>query len=95
MTENNETTPLKKVSAVIIDDDKNIKLHYSAAAGDEEELLKDLENEPKIDIENYLGWTPLMMACRNGHLNIVQLLLNHRADATKKNKYGKFVYKTR
>ncbi|XP_018567205.1 ankyrin-1-like [Anoplophora glabripennis] len=91
MTENNETTPVKKVVPTIIDDDKNTKLHYSAAVG-KEELLKDLESEQKIDTENYLGWTPLMMACRNGHLNAVELLLNHRADATKKNKYGMSVF---
>lgn len=91
MTENSETTALKRVSAIIIDDDKNTKLHYSAAAGKEEELLKDLENEQKVDVENYLGWTPLMMGCRNGHINVVQLLLKCGADATKKNKYGEFL----
>ncbi|KAJ8968709.1 hypothetical protein NQ314_002164 [Rhamnusium bicolor] len=87
MTANQAIVTSIKVSK-IIDDDKNTSLHHSAALGREEDVKKDLETEPKIDVENYLGWTPLMMACKNGHLNIVKLLLEHRADATKKNKFG-------
>ena len=32
--------------------------------------------------------TPLHYAARNGHLEVVQLLLRHRADKELKNKYG-------
>ncbi|CAH0555234.1 unnamed protein product [Brassicogethes aeneus] len=86
MTELTDTTSKNKVE--IIDDDKNTKLHYGCVLGNKERVLKELEKCLKVDIENYLGWTPLMMACRNGHLEIVKLLLDKKADATKKNKFG-------
>ena len=34
------------------------------------------------------GWTPLDLAAANGHLEIVQLLLRHRADKELKNNDG-------
>ncbi|KAJ8961271.1 hypothetical protein NQ318_008956 [Aromia moschata] len=81
-----------KKAPQIIDDDKNTKLHYYAALGEEEKLVKQLETVQKVDVENYLGWTPLMMACKNGHLNVVNLLLHHRADASKKNRFRMSVF---
>lgn len=84
MGENHESTK----SLTIIDDDKNTELHYAAASGDVDAVMNLLTNCSKIDLENYLGWTPMMMACRNGHVNIVKLLLEHRGDTTRKNKFG-------
>ncbi|KAJ8915651.1 hypothetical protein NQ315_003435 [Exocentrus adspersus] len=94
MTEDKETVVAKKsISNLIVDEDKNTIFHHLAASGNEEEMkIIYSETETKIDTENYLGWTSLMMACRNGHLNVVKLLLNYRADATKKNKYGMSVF---
>lgn len=71
-----------------IDDDRNRPLHLAAASGDEKWLERELLRGAKIDVENYLGWTPLMMATRNGHYNVAAVLLNTRADATRKNKFG-------
>lgn len=83
-----DVTKYKRV--LLVDDDKNTKTHYAAAFGNMEELSLELEeNLSKIDVENYLGWTPLMMACRNGQSEIVRFLLEKNADATKKNKFGK------
>lgn len=72
-----------------IDDDKNTKLHYSAAKNDVDAIVDYLENESSIvDPENYLKWTPLMMACRHGHFESVKVLLSYRANATLRNKMG-------
>ena len=76
---------------VIIDDDKNTKLHYAAALGNLEEIDKIIASKQKLDPENYLGWTPLMMAIRNANALAVDTLLIKGADATKKNKFGEFV----
>ncbi|KAJ8977503.1 hypothetical protein NQ317_017121 [Molorchus minor] len=91
MTENEENVKRKK-NPVITDDDKNTKMHYFAAEGNISELTEEIKIYQKIDPENYLGWTPLLMACRNGHKAAVNLLLQHHADATKKNKFGMSVF---
>ena len=36
-----------------------------------------------------IGWTPLHRAAYYGHLEVVQLLLRHRADKKLKNSFGK------
>ncbi|XP_030767885.1 serine/threonine-protein phosphatase 6 regulatory ankyrin repeat subunit B-like isoform X2 [Sitophilus oryzae] len=72
----------------ILDNDRNTALHYAAARGDDESVVEYLEkNSTTVDPENYLGWTPLMMACRRGHLSTVKILLDYRANATLYNKY--------
>lgn len=71
------------------DDDRNTNLHYAAANGNVEEILNELSHGQKIDAENYLGWTPLMMAVRKGQYKAAVTLLDHKADATKKNYFGK------
>lgn len=71
-----------------IDDDRNRRIHVAAAHGDKDSVMKEIEKGAKVDVENYLGWTPLMMAVRNGHSEVVTFLLEHKADATKKNKFG-------
>ncbi|XP_044764887.1 uncharacterized protein LOC123321390 [Coccinella septempunctata] len=69
--------------------DKNSRLHFSAAFGKIDTIKQDLESpDQKIDAENFMGWTPLMMAIRNGHIEAVKLLLEKGADITKKNKLG-------
>lgn len=74
-----------------VDDDRNRNIHIAAARGDEALVKKEIQRGAKVDIENYLGWTPLMMAVRNGHYKVTSLLLQHRADATRKNKFGKYL----
>ena len=44
------------------------------------ELLMDLG--ARIDIENRQGMTPLMMAASDGPIEIVQIFLDRKADAT-------------
>lgn len=74
----------------ILDNDQNTILHYSAARGKDEDFAKKLIKNQKLDVQNYLGWTPMMMACRNGRISTVKILLELGADVTKHNKYGKF-----
>jgi ankyrin repeat protein len=90
MTSNEEYIRRNKV--VIIDDDKNTRLHYAAALDNVAEIEKIVATKQKLDPENYLGWTPLMMAVRNANPDAINLLLKHGADATKKNKFGMNVF---
>ncbi|XP_044267782.1 ankyrin repeat and SAM domain-containing protein 6-like [Tribolium madens] len=83
---------IRKNKVVIVDDDKNTKLHYAAALGNLEEIEKIVAKKQKLDPENYLGWTPLMMAVRNSNAKAVDLLLSHGADTTKQNKFGMSVF---
>ncbi|XP_076271385.1 uncharacterized protein LOC143203129 [Rhynchophorus ferrugineus] len=77
----------------ILDNDKNTKLHYLVSKGNEETILQYLGKEfPMIDSENYMGWTPLMMACRNGYISTTKILLEHHANATKVNRYGMNIF---
>ena len=79
----------KKINkTVIIDDDQNTKLHYAAALDNVEEINKIIASKQKLDPENYLGWTPLMMAIRNENASAVDTLLLHGANPIKKNKFG-------
>ena len=59
-------------------------LHYSAAAGSTEITAILLEQHAYIDAESPSGMTPLMMAAREGHENVVAQLLQEGADATLK-----------
>lgn len=85
------TERVNYTSSFPTDDDRNTDLHYAAANGNLDKVINELSLGQKIDAENYLGWTPLMMAVRRGHWNVVQYLLEHRADATRKNFFGKFL----
>ncbi|XP_044764678.1 uncharacterized protein LOC123321281 [Coccinella septempunctata] len=76
-------------SGQLLSMDKNSNLHFSAAFGMIDTMKQDLESsDQKIDAENFMGWTPLMMAIRNGHIEAVKLLLEKGADITRKNKLG-------
>jgi len=59
-------------------------LHYAAAAGSTEITAILLEHHAYIDAESPAGMTPLMMAAREGHENVVAQLLQEGADATLK-----------
>ncbi|EFA03464.1 ankyrin repeat and SAM domain-containing protein 6 [Tribolium castaneum] len=83
---------IRKNKVVIVDEDKNTKLHYAAALDNLEELEKIVTKKQKLDPENYLGWTPLMMAVKNSQAKAVDLLLCHGADASKKNNFGLNVF---
>ncbi|KAF5306367.1 hypothetical protein FQR65_LT07391 [Abscondita terminalis] len=71
-----------------VDEDKNTNLHYAAARGDLESVTKEIENNHEIDPVNYLGWTPLMMATRYGHIDVIKYLLEKHADSTRMNLFG-------
>ena len=63
-------------------------LHIAARFGHEEcaSILLEGSQDQKMNIElaeiTY-GWTPLFIACVDGHLTLVKLLLRHGADITK------------
>ncbi|CAH1996297.1 unnamed protein product [Acanthoscelides obtectus] len=90
-TEKIEKLPIK-VTPPIEDDDQNTTLHHAAAKGDVDKFKKEFTEDMKIDVVNFLGWTPLMMACRNGHIEMAKHLLELRADASKSNYFGFSVF---
>ncbi|CAH1133993.1 unnamed protein product [Ceutorhynchus assimilis] len=45
-----------------------------------------------VDPANFCGWTPLMMAARNGHFETVKLLLQRGANCTLTNRFGLNVF---
>ncbi|KAK3721020.1 Glycerophosphocholine phosphodiesterase [Vermiconidia calcicola] len=70
------------------DDYGETGLHIAARAGHEEcaKILLQSSKHQKINIElaeKTYGWTPLFIACVDGHLNIVKLLISKGADVTK------------
>ena len=73
-----------------VDELGNTFVHKAAATGNHVELAAALAKGVKADLENFMGWTPLMMATRNGHLKIVEMLIGNKVDASKKNMYGKY-----
>ena len=52
-------------------------------------LSPDLQSRLSTDVpENVRGWTPLIVACAEGHLSIVKLLLEAGADPLKCDRFG-------
>lgn len=47
-----------------------------------------LEAGAPIEVKDALGWTPFLLACRSGQLELVQLLAEHGADLKKKGPDG-------
>jgi Ankyrin repeats (3 copies)/Ankyrin repeats (many copies) len=67
------------------EDSHSFDLHTKAAHGDLESVLSLLTGNASsnsINLRNLSGETPLLCACRSGHLAIVQNLLDHGADAS-------------
>jgi ankyrin repeat protein len=42
----------------------------------------------EVDIQNYQKTTPLMIACTNSHIEIIQILLLHKAQVNIENDVG-------
>ncbi|KAL8889355.1 MAG: hypothetical protein Q9192_006031 [Flavoplaca navasiana] len=65
-------------------------MHLAAYSGMSWLLLKLLvvKNPGHIDARDSKGYSPLIWAARNGHVSVVQLLLDRRADISAKNHEG-------
>jgi len=75
---NQDKSPPRRMSLIGL---KNL-LKPEAAGNNFETVEEDEYREPDIDIEakDKYGWTALMFAALCGHVNIVQVLLEHNAD---------------
>lgn len=70
------------------DDNGETALHVAARFGLDvcAEILLTGSKDQKVELEladNTYGWTPLFIACVDGNLSIVKMLLKHGAEATK------------
>ena len=68
---------------------QNEDVFYFASKNDYEKINQLCRQKHDLDIRNFMGWTPLMQAARNGCLEVVQLLLHYGVDVEAKNKFGK------
>jgi ankyrin repeat protein len=63
-------------------------LHYAAVNGDINMVNLLLKNGATVDIQNAFGETPLLFAVWKGHKQVVELLLNHKANPKVENNWG-------
>jgi serine/threonine-protein phosphatase 6 regulatory ankyrin repeat subunit B len=68
---NSNTMPLLNSK----DSNGNTPLHFSASTGNENVVKLFIKLGAEVDKENEYGWTPLMLASYNGHLNVAQFLI--------------------
>lgn len=62
-----------------------IDIHHAAYSGDIEKVRNILERQPTaVDATDNLGWKPIHYAARTGHLDIVKLLLDFKAEVDAK-----------
>lgn len=72
------------------DEDGDTILHFAAADNNIEILANYVKSGVNIDVQNHLGWTPLMVAVKKGYLKTTKFLLRLGASPTKRNGYGKY-----
>lgn len=68
--------------------DINPKIYTAAETGDTQGVTTQLKSGASPNIVALGGWTPLMIACANGHLDAARLLLDSGAEPDKKNAMG-------
>ncbi len=79
-------TPKK---ALLIDSNKASWLYLAADTGDTEKFSLLLNSGADFNIvPDQWELSPLQIACQNGHTDIVEILLDHKADYTRENKNG-------
>ena len=70
----------------VLAEDLGIDLYDESALGDAEEVRSLLDQGAQVNfIERKNGWTPLMVACQEGHIEVVTLLANRGADLEVRN----------
>lgn len=75
--------------------DHGLKMFFkSSSDGDTHQLKSILEAKlvKDVSVRDHQGWTALMLAARNGHSEIVVLLLEHGADVSLINKSGQTAF---
>lgn len=55
-------------------------LHIAAESDDIEKVIVLLHAGSKVEAEDELGYTPLRLAAAEGHVAVVNALINHRAN---------------
>jgi len=67
---------------------KDRDIHFNALKNNIIELKNNLKDGVPVDILGEYNSTPLHYACREGNLEVVNLLIEHGADVNKQNHYS-------
>ena len=65
-----------------------ISLHQAISKGDKETVIEHIENGSDLNLKDNKGWTPLLLALRDVHLEIAAILMKHGASVKSTNKDG-------
>ena len=87
----NFSTIMGKTNAQFVDNDLNTPLHYAAESGSFSICDLIVNHSDDKNIENNLGVTPLFLAAKNGHMDIVEMFIkeaNSDDDCNPKNVFG-------
>ena len=67
---------------------KDINIHFNVFKNNMTELENNIKDGINVDTLGEYNSTPLHYACREGNLEVVNLLLKHGADVNKQNTYS-------
>ena len=71
---------------------KKTSLHFASQSGNAEIVQILIDKGAHVDIkEKGNGQTPLLLACENGHINVVKALLQNNANVNEKSRDGSTV----
>ena len=88
-TDEHDETGLSHMDVNQADKNKWTALHWSSFKGEYSKCLDLISRGADVNLPDEHGFSPLFVAARLGHLDIVQLLLESGADVHRRNYEGK------
>ena len=88
-TDEHDETGLSHMDVNQADKNKWTALHWSSFKGEHSKCFDLISRGADVNLPDEHGFSPLFVAARRGHLNIIQLLLESGADVHRRNYEGK------